>query len=733
MRTLCIYTAHEHGYNVDFFIKHGLIVDPQIDFLFVLNSPTMKLEGVEVINRENIGMDFGAWSHGLLTNDRYKDYDLFVLINSSVRGPFLPVWFQERNWVKLFTDRVTDDVKLVGPTIGWHNYPPHVQSMMLVFDRTALEIGIDGKIFTLEDEKLTYRQTIVQKEVGLSSLILDAGYNIGCMLKALEGYDFRKDRSRKAQVYFWKGSYFGTDVHPYETIFIKDKSYMGCAEQLSAISVISAWTDGLPDLDRYELDWRSYSIAYRLTDRVVDKSTALQNFNDEGLRNLRNIRGAKTIKPYFVVNLSAENWRPPYNVHGLVNQLYALINGIMIGHFTDRLISVRDFCPNYNTNEKLSIGKVFDIGRLNVVLRELGLKTQVGTNGRGYSTVRHRLNIKDVDDIAILKILNDLKEPAIDLDFTWFTQFVKSSRPDIKSMFFELLTRLPFKREFTEVVESLKNRLQLSNYKVIHLRLEDDMIKFRTETSGDKEFGEKQRQSFIGRIKELFSSEDKLFIATDLGKSENRYNNVLEQLLIDYPNARTSKGWREHHPGIPVGRELDAIIDYLICRDGEFFLGDSSSTFSTVLMESFVLKKRPFIDCGDKLIDPLNSPYEILSSRVSHGSLGLNHRLGYVEKINGTFIDSLELDSDIFSISAHAPSMVQIKVKSMFTLAGHCSPTAVRPPQLTFSYNGTLLGKTTTRGEKTVAVALKPGTYTLDIATSDHSYSHSVWLLKIME
>lgn len=53
-------------------------------------------------------------------------YRHVVFMNSSVRGPFLPaMWPKGRHWSTAFTDRLSDTVKLVGPTISCEGPRPH--------------------------------------------------------------------------------------------------------------------------------------------------------------------------------------------------------------------------------------------------------------------------------------------------------------------------------------------------------------------------------------------------------------------------------------------------------------------------------------------------------------------------------------------------------------------------------------------------------------------------------
>lgn len=48
-----------------------------------------------------------------------SQYKYVLFINSSVRGPYLPsYWPQSVHWTRVFTDRINDKVKLVGPTIS---------------------------------------------------------------------------------------------------------------------------------------------------------------------------------------------------------------------------------------------------------------------------------------------------------------------------------------------------------------------------------------------------------------------------------------------------------------------------------------------------------------------------------------------------------------------------------------------------------------------------------------
>lgn len=78
----------------------------------------------------------------------YTNYKHFVFVNSSVRGPYIPVYLQHvMQWTNAFTSMLSETIKLVGTSIScerayWENdmdqrsrHNPHVQSFALATDR----------------------------------------------------------------------------------------------------------------------------------------------------------------------------------------------------------------------------------------------------------------------------------------------------------------------------------------------------------------------------------------------------------------------------------------------------------------------------------------------------------------------------------------------------------------------------------------------------------------------
>ena len=60
-------------------------------------------------------------------------YRNIIMMNSSVRGPFLPAyWPAAVPWTSIFTDRLTNNVKLVGPTISCEGVIPSAKLSLLL-------------------------------------------------------------------------------------------------------------------------------------------------------------------------------------------------------------------------------------------------------------------------------------------------------------------------------------------------------------------------------------------------------------------------------------------------------------------------------------------------------------------------------------------------------------------------------------------------------------------------
>jgi hypothetical protein len=227
-KTLVLYVFHEVNEAVVNFIENGIFHDEFVDFIFIINNLDLDIKVphyVKVIKRENIGHDFGGWSDGLIRDNLYKKYKRFIFLNSTVFGPYLPMYYKGK-WTDIFLEGLKNDVKLFGCSINCNKeHSPHVQSYCFSTDIECLDYLIDKGIFS-KIYAQSRLEAILEKEVNMSKLIIENGWNIGCLMACYKNVDFRVNTtSIQTQL-------FGDMIYPesfgksffmsfYEIVFIK--------------------------------------------------------------------------------------------------------------------------------------------------------------------------------------------------------------------------------------------------------------------------------------------------------------------------------------------------------------------------------------------------------------------------------------------------------------------------------------------------------------------------------
>jgi hypothetical protein len=196
--------------NLKFLIDHGKI--QEFDMILVSNGseiPFFVPENVKIIKRQNTGYDFEAWYHGLVSID-YKKYEYFTFMNSSVKGPYLPLWHYNTNnhWMNYFTQYIDNKTKLVGTTINYE-YSKHIQSMFWVTDIIGLDLILLNKMLPYKNI-LNMRDTILKYEIGLSKLFLDNNYNI----KGIYSRGILDEKHNNISL--------NNSIHPFDIIFPKN-------------------------------------------------------------------------------------------------------------------------------------------------------------------------------------------------------------------------------------------------------------------------------------------------------------------------------------------------------------------------------------------------------------------------------------------------------------------------------------------------------------------------------
>jgi hypothetical protein len=244
-RTLVIYAFHEYNIYVKMFIK-CIFDDKNVDFIMVANNPSFDFLSitnlpphVKTYTRENSGWDNAAYSLALLKDENYKKYTHFICINSTVVGPYLSSYYPKK-WTYVFTDALIDNIHCFGPMINTEKDPlnkSHVQSCCFALTNDAVNYLIDKNIFS-NDPKYhasIHDEAIAKKEILMSRLIIERGWNIGCLFPGFKGVDFRfKDKQPEdygpQRKYLFTGDmmypkFRYTVWDPYQVVFYKGNRF----------------------------------------------------------------------------------------------------------------------------------------------------------------------------------------------------------------------------------------------------------------------------------------------------------------------------------------------------------------------------------------------------------------------------------------------------------------------------------------------------------------------------
>ena len=212
MKTLILYTFNVYNKNVSYFIKNGLFESKSHDFVIIYNSDNdidicIDIPSyVKMYKRSNTGYDFGAYSDYILSNLDFINihYNKFIFLNCSCIGPFIPRYCKNMlNWCDIFTNKLNEDVKLVGSTINacGHLYMgpdmySHVQTWVFCIDKECLDFLIKHEIFSNKTYD-RYMEVVMNKELKMSRIIINNGWNIACLYEDYVDIDFRLSNLRE--------------------------------------------------------------------------------------------------------------------------------------------------------------------------------------------------------------------------------------------------------------------------------------------------------------------------------------------------------------------------------------------------------------------------------------------------------------------------------------------------------------------------------------------------------
>jgi hypothetical protein len=247
----CLYTYYEkndlYKNNFIYFLDNGILEN--VDYYIIINGfcsvEIPDKENIFVFKRKNKGYDFGAFSYGIKKLN--KKYDYYFFINTSVAGPYLRN--NSKPWTNYFLDLFNDNVHLVGTSINIYgsnrfskynltklykkNIPfTHIQSMFFCIDAEYFDYL--NKINFFDEDELNNVSNIgyiiAHKEIGLSQIAINNGWNINSILSKYKDLDYiniKEDfnhTSNNGDPYY-NNAYFGETINKYDVIFFKTNRF----------------------------------------------------------------------------------------------------------------------------------------------------------------------------------------------------------------------------------------------------------------------------------------------------------------------------------------------------------------------------------------------------------------------------------------------------------------------------------------------------------------------------
>lgn len=241
-RALVIYAYYETPEarrNLDFFLQYGIVERTEdgvaMEYVIVINHDGQppqipRLAGlpafVAIINQPNSGSDMCAW-HEVLgefeKSNLLREYAYFILMNASVRGPFLPSYVNRDAWPDIFFRMLTNTVGLAGLSMSCE-IRFHLQSMLMVTDAVSLKV-LRERLHCPKDK----RAAVFEGELHYAQDMLDAGLEIRAVASSFSGYAVSAENVAEAETVrrlngckdIHKFGELKESIHPLEMVFIK--------------------------------------------------------------------------------------------------------------------------------------------------------------------------------------------------------------------------------------------------------------------------------------------------------------------------------------------------------------------------------------------------------------------------------------------------------------------------------------------------------------------------------
>lgn len=455
-------------------------------------------------------------------------YDRFVYLDSTVYGPVYPKYVTDRKWVQYY-ERMRNDMRVnmlgshpVNRNGGtWINYP-------FIMTKRGMELVNDT------DDAAHRCVTLIQNR-----------YDVGSMSGHLLS-DIVKDLSQVNEY----------SVNPYEVLFT-DTTVQDIVQKWDPISYV------LTNRDLYRKGIRD-TIADDHYKKIGRQERRLI-YRDVGTR-------------YMSVSFNCDK------NNSLGKQLNCLVTAIILGHYTARNVVLDYMYTDYSDTTKLiPIESIIDIDGLNRRLQENGIRTRViSVTGDDLYSVKLKTNVTNsivknffhtYTPDRYIEYMHELAHEdsegvhlgTINTDSKWF-----SKHQVFSTLFSTIVNCIDVTSSVKKIVNGTIDGLELKDHITIQLRLEDDMLEDRCAVN-DNDYAQTTVDKYTKLVNLL--KNEKVFVMTHLYRKQYTYR----YLLSDSP-VLTSKDCRKYSTiEYAEGREMDALVDYMISKSSALFIGTNRS------------------------------------------------------------------------------------------------------------------------------------------------------------
>lgn len=284
---------------------------------------------------------------------------------------------------------------------------------------------------------------------------------------------------------------------------------------------------------------------------------------------------------------------------GLCNQLQTIVKGILLAIKYNRNIYIHKFQIDLNSSRLTDINTILNIPKMNSFLHDvIHTSTQILDNVNIDITnnlANYQLPNVDYANIAYNTYLNNDIElnqhmeiiyvgNIVSLDVYKSFNYIWSNYTE-DNLYHYIMTNITFHDKFYELKNYIKQQLHLTAFNSIHLRIEDDAIKYFSSCCNlsVNAYNNKLISEYEHHIQQLSQSRQPIYISSGILDFDNTINveyykqlKKLNTLIYDKQHIHIDEYYSNN-------RELMAIIDLLMTFDSECFVGLRISSFSIVI------------------------------------------------------------------------------------------------------------------------------------------------------